>query len=451
MLTREAWNALLKVLEEPPPRVIFVFATTEPHKIQQAAAPILSRCQRFDFRRIGVQDIVARLEEVLSREQMAAPEAALWTIARKADGALRDALSLLDQVLAFTDGDVTDESVRSVLGLVPQERYLELFEIVLGRRPGDVFRFVEQLVEEGYDLIEFYHGLADGLRTLLRLRLDPADSPPDLRPDLSEAYAERAARFEAGDLVRMLGLAADLETDGSLRKAAQPRILIEMLLLRYAYLERTVEVEELIRRLGSPEVVGTGSAGNPGAGKGVASPKASPARQGSSPEPEVHGRAAGPAVRETAPVATRTPTAPAASVVRASTEPSPVPRASDPPAALEAAWERMLQEGAGLPQGLKAFLRMAKVVPAEEGWAVVQMPPGPGLDRLQGVRVRAQVEAAFRAALGADVRIAVEGAGEPLERLSTEAARRERLERLLAREPVLGRAVEELDLELLDS
>ena len=111
MLTREAWNALLKILEEPPPRVIFVFATTEPQKIQQAAAPILSRCQRFDFRRIGVPDIVARLSTVLEQEGASSPEDALRVIARKADGGMRDALSLLDQVISLTGGEVDLDSV----------------------------------------------------------------------------------------------------------------------------------------------------------------------------------------------------------------------------------------------------------------------------------------------------------------------------------------------------
>ena len=118
MLTREAWNALLKILEEPPPRVIFIFATTEPQKIQQSAAPILSRCQRFDFRRIGVADISGRLHEVLGREGTGAAEDALRIIARRAEGGMRDGLSLLDQVLALTGGEVTQDAVRRVLGLV---------------------------------------------------------------------------------------------------------------------------------------------------------------------------------------------------------------------------------------------------------------------------------------------------------------------------------------------
>src|ERR671918_342667 len=125
MLTREAWNALLKILEEPPPRVVFVFATTEPHKIAQTAAPILSRCQRFDFRRIGPQAIAARLREVIE-----ADDDALHLIARSADGGMRDGLSLLDQVLSFGQGTVTAARVREILGLIPDDVYGEMLRLV---------------------------------------------------------------------------------------------------------------------------------------------------------------------------------------------------------------------------------------------------------------------------------------------------------------------------------
>src|SRR6266576_2140676 len=116
MLTREAWNALLKILEEPPPRVVFVFATTEPQKITQTAAPVMSRLQRFDLRRIGSADIRARLSEVLTAEGVKADADALALISRAADGSMRDALSLTDQVLSLGDGSVTPGRVRDALG-----------------------------------------------------------------------------------------------------------------------------------------------------------------------------------------------------------------------------------------------------------------------------------------------------------------------------------------------
>src|SRR2546422_5130006 len=133
MLTREAWNALLKVLEEPPPGVVFVFATTEPQKIAQSAAPILSRLQRFDFRRIGPHAIADRLKQVLAAEGLAADDDAVQLIARSADGGMRDGLSILDQVLSFGEGPVTAQRVRDVLGLIPDEMYGELLRLEADR------------------------------------------------------------------------------------------------------------------------------------------------------------------------------------------------------------------------------------------------------------------------------------------------------------------------------
>src|ERR1041385_3287489 len=121
MLTREAWNALLKILEEPPPRVVFVFATTEPQKIAQSAAPILSRLQRFDFRRIGPHAIAERLRHVGTAEGLAADDDALHLIAKSADGGMRDGLSILDQVVSFGEGPVTAARVREVLGLIADD------------------------------------------------------------------------------------------------------------------------------------------------------------------------------------------------------------------------------------------------------------------------------------------------------------------------------------------
>src|SRR6476469_9453440 len=149
MLTREAWNALLKVLEEPPPRVFFDFATTEPQKIAAAAAPVLSRLQRFDFRRIGPHAIAHRLRQVLAAEGIAADDDALTLIARHADGGMRDALSVLDQCLSFGEGAVTAARVREVLGLVGDELYAELLRLAVERRPEAVFPLVDRLVDAG--------------------------------------------------------------------------------------------------------------------------------------------------------------------------------------------------------------------------------------------------------------------------------------------------------------
>src|SRR5438105_10067316 len=129
MLTREAWNALLKILEEPPPRVVFVFATTEPQKIGQTAAPVLSRLQRFDFKRIPTPDLRQRLSTVLSAEGLSAEPDALAAIARAADGSMRDALSLTDQVLAMGEGAITMQRVRDALGLVPEDEFIAVLDL----------------------------------------------------------------------------------------------------------------------------------------------------------------------------------------------------------------------------------------------------------------------------------------------------------------------------------
>ncbi|HEU4649068.1 MAG TPA: DNA polymerase III subunit gamma/tau, partial [Gemmatimonadales bacterium] len=174
MLTREAWNALLKILEEPPPRVVFVFATTDPQKIAIAAAPVLSRLQRFDFRRIGPGAIRDRLRTVLAQEQISADEDALTLIARHADGGMRDALSMLDQCLSFGEGTITAARVREILGLAGDELYAEVLALVAERQPAGVFPLVERLMDAGADLAEFAGGTAEMLRALLMLQVGAA-------------------------------------------------------------------------------------------------------------------------------------------------------------------------------------------------------------------------------------------------------------------------------------
>ncbi len=248
MLTREAWNALLKILEEPPPGVVFVFATTEPQKIAAAAAPVMSRLQRFDFRRIGPAAIRDRLRQVLAAEQLQADDDALTLIARHADGGMRDALSVLDQCLSFGEGAVTAERVREVLGLVPEELYEEVLQLVAERRPAGVFGLLDRLMDAGVDLAEFIGGVADVLRGLLMLQVgaEPEGLTEALRATL-ERYRDR---LDAGDVLRMLRLLADNET--GIRRSVSPRLVVETLLLRWAMMDRTVDLEQVIKRGGCP-------------------------------------------------------------------------------------------------------------------------------------------------------------------------------------------------------
>ena len=246
MLTREAWNALLKILEEPPPRVVFVFATTEPQKIASTAAPVLSRLQRFDFRRIGPSAIRARLREVLDREKLAAEDDALILIARYADGGMRDALSVLDQCLSFGEGPITAAAVREVLGLIGDERYAAVLRLVAGKDTGAVFPLVDELVNAGADLVEFMTGTAELLRALLMAQTGAA--PEGLTEVMRAAIEEVRDVLLPADTVRMLAMLS--EAEAAIRRSASARLVVETLLLRWTVMDRVVEIEAMLK--GSP-------------------------------------------------------------------------------------------------------------------------------------------------------------------------------------------------------
>ena len=268
MLTREAWNALLKILEEPPPRVVFVFATTEPQKIAQAAAPVLSRLQRFDFRRIGPADVRKRLAEVLAQEKIEADPDALATLARAADGSMRDALSLTDQVLAGGEGRITALRVREALGLVAEDELIAVLDLVAERRAAEIFAAVTRLADAGVDLGAVLTGLADLLRAQLALSL--GGDAPELSEQAREALRVRAERQTSSDLLRMLQAIAELEP--RFRRSAQQQILLEAFLVRFAMMDRTVALEEVLRGLGegtSSGGVESGQSPSPGASTGT--------------------------------------------------------------------------------------------------------------------------------------------------------------------------------------
>jgi DNA polymerase-3 subunit gamma/tau len=264
MLTREAWNALLKILEEPPPRVVFVFATTEPQKIAQAAAPVLSRLQRFDLKRIGATEIVHRLETVLASEKIEFADDALSMIARAADGSMRDALSLTDQVISIGEGEITSGRVRDALGLVAEDEYLGVIDLIAEHRAGDIFSTVGRLADSGIDFGVFLSGLADMLRAQLAVVLSGrADGVTAAALARLEAHLDD---FSAGDLLRMLSIISGIEIQ--FRRSTQQQLLVEMLLVRFALLDRSISLEEVLQGLG-----GT-SSGSPSGGSAPARPQA---------------------------------------------------------------------------------------------------------------------------------------------------------------------------------
>jgi DNA polymerase-3 subunit gamma/tau len=245
MLSKSAFNALLKTLEEPPPRVIFIFATTEPQKIP---ATIHSRCQRYDFRRIVPEQILDRLIYICGKENIAFEKTALSLIATKADGSMRDALSLLDQVLSYCPEKIDERAARMVMGLVPREVYARVMDAVALRKPADVLVIVREVLLEGFELHEFVLGFEQHLRDLLFSRLSGALEGREFEEETIAALRSSAQRFSEGDLLRMMELVQRFERD--LKRSVFPRFALELLLLKLVYLDSTVSLERVIALLG---------------------------------------------------------------------------------------------------------------------------------------------------------------------------------------------------------
>jgi DNA polymerase-3 subunit gamma/tau len=251
MLSTSAFNALLKTLEEPPAHVVFILATTEPHKLP---ATVLSRCQQFSFRRIATGEMAALLQGVLQKEGAAAEPAALEAIARAADGGMRDALSLLDQCLALGEGKVTHAQVLSLLGAADSGYYFELSEALLG---GDTARAVELLdrfLSDGGDIRTWATDLCRHLRDLYvaGLAKDTA-TVLDVDAETAQRFVREAARFAPGDVLRALSVLSEL--DGALRYAANPRVPAELAMFRCARLEKTASYDALLTRVERIEAV----------------------------------------------------------------------------------------------------------------------------------------------------------------------------------------------------
>jgi len=449
MLTREAWNALLKILEEPPPRVIFVFATTEPQRIGNTAAPVMSRLQRFDFRRVGPHAIAERLSQVAAAEHLATEPDACALIARVADGGMRDALSVLDQVTAFGEGPVTTARVRDLLGLVSDDVYVELLDLVAERRPDAVFPYVATLVEAGVDLVAFADGLGDLWRAVLAVTLGGV--PDGVSAALGAIVRERAGAFAPGDALRILRALGDAEEP--IRRSGNPRLVLETLLVRWALLDRTVDIAELLKTEGS------GAQGHGGATGGA--PAAQPER-----------RAPG------SPMAPRPPARPVARTLEdsraapsARPDPAPAPAASADPSApvpggepltglftveaLRARWPDVVTAARAAKPVLASILEDAE--PASlGGGALVLRVVGRSAMTAEGLtRNRARLEELLGRLLGEPVRVGTQSAAAPerpaaSERVTADGARAERTRALRAKHPALDQAVDALDLELLE-
>ena len=246
MLTQEAFNALLKTLEEPPRHVVFIFATTEPQKIP---VTILSRCQRFDFKRVPARILIGRLSQILEAEKIQMEEMGLHMVARESEGSVRDALSLLDRIIASGGDSITAEEVGAILGIADRRWLHQLLGAIVHREPGKAIRVIHELNHYGYDIRHFSHEVVHFIRDLLVIRLETqaAEQVTDLAESEFQAMADLAAGHSAEDFERLLKIATRGIAD--LTHAPFPRLVLETMVVRMASLRPLRPMDDLIKRL----------------------------------------------------------------------------------------------------------------------------------------------------------------------------------------------------------
>jgi DNA polymerase-3 subunit gamma/tau len=244
MLTLPAFNALLKTLEEPPSHVKFIFATTEPHKVP---VTILSRCQKFDFKRIPLALLVKQMERITSEEGIDISRSGLTLIAREAEGSMRDAESLLDQVVSYTGPKVEDRQITDILGVIDRTLLFEASRAVLEGSAKTCIEIVDQIYNYGHDIKEFYRALMDQFRNLLVSLVAPFDDLLDMVESDRKALKDQAERAGKEKLQQILNTL--IAREESLRFTSHPRLVLESIMIRLCQMGDLVALDELIRKL----------------------------------------------------------------------------------------------------------------------------------------------------------------------------------------------------------
>lgn len=245
MLTTNAFNALLKTLEEPPEHVKFIFATTEPHKLP---VTILSRCQRFDFKRVTLPKIIERLREIATAEFVKISDASLGLIARKGDGSMRDSLTAFDQVLAFCGNDVKDEDVATLLGSIDRRLLAEISQAVFSGDTQSLLEGVKKVDLVGYNMRQFAQELIEHFRNLLVIRsVKKPEEILELTPAELDELNKQSLQVSTMDIQRRLTLFIKAESE--MQYATFPRLIVEMALLKAALLAPVIPIQELIEKI----------------------------------------------------------------------------------------------------------------------------------------------------------------------------------------------------------
>jgi len=245
MLTREAFNALLKTLEEPPANTFFIFATTEFHKVP---ATIVSRCQHFEFKKISQKDIINHLLDITQKEKITISSIGLNLLAEAADGSLRDVQSLLDQAVAFSGENIRDEDLKEILGVMNRELLIECASIILEDKPGTVFSFVDKVITNGFDLRFFFKELVFHFRNLLLAKT--VEKPQDLVPLTEEDLAEIKKQANLASEEEILRYLLVLQQgEQGLKFSSHPRIYLETLLVKLCHFKKITPVKTMIQEL----------------------------------------------------------------------------------------------------------------------------------------------------------------------------------------------------------
>jgi DNA polymerase III subunit gamma/tau len=447
MLSAAAFNALLKTLEEPPPRSLFVFATTNAEKIP---VTVISRCQRYDLRRLSVAEIAARLREIAKDESLRISDSALLAVARAGEGSMRDAQTLLDQVIAVGGAEVGDAEVAQILDLIDPQILLAIGAACVDRDPAAALAGCARAAESGIDAKRLGESLLKLFRDLAVLRVAPD------RPDLveaSEAELEAlqalAGRAEPARLRRMFRALVREQED--LAWAPEPFAVLEMALVRLATLAGGDDVAELLARLAELErrLDEGGEAGPPGGGSGRAEPRRAPAAPVSSPTRP----APGPARRtEEASAATAAPPARSeASPDDAAADAAPLPAPADG-APLAQVFDRLRIFAQRENRGLFAALEGGSATAFDGARLRLLVKPGIGAGRL--VARRADLADVCQRFFGRPVRVEIDvegdgaAAAQDAREATQEAAQARRREAL--NHPAVNSALEILDGEILE-
>jgi DNA polymerase-3 subunit gamma/tau len=245
MLTLPAFNALLKTLEEPPEHVKFVFATTEPHKVP---VTILSRCQRFDFKRIPIRKIEEQLKKIIATEEITITDTGISLIAREAEGSMRDAESLLDQVVSFTGQSIEDSQIGTVLGIIDRDLIYKMLRAIIDADNKGCLEIIDEIYNYGYEIKEFYREIMNQFRNLIVSLVAPDSTQLLDLPDNERTETERLAK-KAGMERLVQSLNFLIAKEGDLRYTNNPRIALEAILIRLSQLKDYLSFDELIKKI----------------------------------------------------------------------------------------------------------------------------------------------------------------------------------------------------------